>query len=1093
MVAVGPRLYERYLTELHPYGRPDPIKLDPGFDGSTDDSRAPPPGAPWKILVLGRLEDSGLKGIDLAAKAVGLTMGRRESTEPSLELVARGARLGTSEDLQEKLKTLSGNPALNVVVRPFTMNTESIDADIRRASLVLMPSRKEGFGLVGLEAIVAGTPLLASNESGLGELLRTNLSPEQSTRIVVRTTGDLAKDQEAWARAVEGVLRDREAAFRRASEVRALLAAKKTWAGAVTHLLSALGSIAPCADNQSISSDSKNEVVASETPQKSNSAREYAASTPAIAPTPSELIANPDATIRCIDNYEPSPEIFGRNNEVEIIVSALAHGAPVIVAGGPGMGKTSIVTAALYDPRIIERFGRRRVFASLEAATEPRAIVSKLVETLGISPTGDEATLLRIVVTSAAERPIAAVLDNVETVFDSDRAEAERLLNLIARIKGLSVAITIRGVPPSVAGANLIDDLPKLDSTAAHDAFLSIAGASFATDPDLPALLNAFDGHALSICLVAARSNGLPSLQGIRESWDEARAEILRRPSEEESRLNSVRASLALSLSSRRMKSNPFARRLLALLGYLPAGLPVRAVIHLLGDRGMVSKAVANEAVGCLHQLRLVERRLDGRLRMLTPLRESVKQDVPLQPTDKKRLINYYLEIAAKARTVGSARWESTRAEVEDEADNLDPICEMAITAGVAPTRLDQALAGLADFHSFSGRASVSSLGIVITSHQGRLPPETIAKCTQSLAEIANARSDHETARAGYEQALKLFRRLGNVSSQANCILGLGEIANAESDHELAQSRHEEALILFQRIGNVTGEANCVLGLGTIAEGRSDRESAGARFKQAQVLYRHTGGAIGEANCILCLGQIAAAHSDHGTAQTQFQEALTLFRRVGGVMGEANCIMSLGEIASARRDHEAAWVRFQESLKLYRRIGSVLGEANCILCLGEIAYAKSDYQTAEIQYEEALTLFRRIDGATGEAGCIMSLGEIANAQSDPRTALARYEESLALYRRIGTVAGQVKLLMRSGQMKQKLGDASSGLEELKNGFTLYFDNVSTEDRALAGWRALERALTSDNPFEASKGREEANVAWSTVGRYDLIHDWIERN
>ena len=206
-----------------------------------------------------------------------------------------------------------------------------------------------------------------------------------------------------------------------------------------------------------------------------------------------------DEIIRCIDDHEPRPVIFGRHGELELVVDALLKNGPVLIAGGPGMGKTAVATAALFDPRVIERFGRRRIFASLETATEPRAILAKLVELFGLAPTGDEVSLLRIIETNAAERPLAAVLDNAEPVFEANRAEAERLTNLVAHIRGLSLVVTIRGVPPPIPGAITIDDMPKLPAAAAREAFLTVAGRSFLSDPDLPHLLEALDGHALSI------------------------------------------------------------------------------------------------------------------------------------------------------------------------------------------------------------------------------------------------------------------------------------------------------------------------------------------------------------------------------------------------------------------------------------------------------------------------------------------------------------------------------------------------------------------------------------------------------------------
>jgi hypothetical protein len=498
--------------------------------------------------------------------------------------------------------------------------------------------------------------------------------------------------------------------------------------------------------------------------------------------TPSAHIVDPDATIRCIDQHEPKPEIFGRDSEVETIVSALLAKKPVIVAGGPGMGKTALATAALYDPRIVAQYGRRRIFASLETATEPRAILAKLVDALGVPPTGDETSLLRILEANSAERPIAAILDNAETAFESNVAEATRVLNLAAQVKGLSLMVTVRGVPPHIPGAIPIDDLPKLAAGPARGAFLAIAGASFIADPDLALLLDALDGHALSIRLVAAQASGSPTLGGLRESWDEAHAEILRTLGQEESRLTSVRASLALSLRSRRMKSTPSARRLISLLAFLPGGLVEADVQSLIAERGTLTKAKANEAVNCLHQLRLVERRLDRRLRVLTPLRECVKGQIPLIEADRRRLIDRYLKLAVKAHKIGEKGWEQVQKQVEAETDNLDPVCELAVKTNIGHHDLDQALFGISEFYRFSGRGTVQSLERAIERLRKTSPGIMLAHCIRRLGDIAEIRSNREFARIRYNEALSIYRSIGDPVGQANCFFGLGRVAHHSSD-----------------------------------------------------------------------------------------------------------------------------------------------------------------------------------------------------------------------------------------------------------------------------------------------------------------------
>jgi len=92
-----------------------------------------------------------------------------------------------------------------------------------------MPSRKEGFGLAGLEAIVAGVPLLVSSESGLALLLKQSLPDEDWKRLVVPVRNDPTTDRANWATALAALLQDRQTAFDHAERVREILATRFSW------------------------------------------------------------------------------------------------------------------------------------------------------------------------------------------------------------------------------------------------------------------------------------------------------------------------------------------------------------------------------------------------------------------------------------------------------------------------------------------------------------------------------------------------------------------------------------------------------------------------------------------------------------------------------------------------------------------------------------------------------------------------------------------------------------------------------------------------------------------------------------------------
>ncbi|MFF4086915.1 caspase family protein [Streptomyces nigra] len=235
VLAVGRRLYDRFRNELCDTDGPEPLRIDPGFDlpePGLPAARNPPPGSPFKVLMMGRTEDAELKGIDLGARACGLVheLRAKASTEP-IELVVRGAPLGMADIQQERISEWSGAPGLDVVVRAYSRDPRRLEADMARASLLIMPSRREGFGLVGLEAIIRGVPLLVSGNSGLALLLREFLGGDADP-LIVPVTRDDELDADTWAMRIEQCLVGRDAAFARIAVVRSALAARVTWAAA---------------------------------------------------------------------------------------------------------------------------------------------------------------------------------------------------------------------------------------------------------------------------------------------------------------------------------------------------------------------------------------------------------------------------------------------------------------------------------------------------------------------------------------------------------------------------------------------------------------------------------------------------------------------------------------------------------------------------------------------------------------------------------------------------------------------------------------------------------------------------------------------
>jgi len=231
VVGVGPLLTKNAETLVF-LAEPQPVvhQLDPGFSPITRPPRLPPE---IHCLVLGRAEDFILKGLDIAARALG-EVTRRNKLESIPRLVVRGAPIGTGRELREQLIRI-GNGKLDVEVRDYSPDVDLLRQDILMASLVLMPSRSEGFGLVALEAIAAKTPVLVSDRSGIAVLLKERLGQDANS-MIVETQDDLDWSAQEWERLIETVLLHRGAAFERAEELQEKLRQVFNWTDAIRRL-----------------------------------------------------------------------------------------------------------------------------------------------------------------------------------------------------------------------------------------------------------------------------------------------------------------------------------------------------------------------------------------------------------------------------------------------------------------------------------------------------------------------------------------------------------------------------------------------------------------------------------------------------------------------------------------------------------------------------------------------------------------------------------------------------------------------------------------------------------------------------------------
>ncbi|KAJ7038809.1 P-loop containing nucleoside triphosphate hydrolase protein, partial [Mycena alexandri] len=342
-----------------------------------------------------------------------------------------------------------------------------------------------------------------------------------------------------------------------------------------------------------------------------------------------------------------SPQIFyGRDSELEELQRLLIGSEPyrAAILGPGGIGKSSLALAALHHTDVVSHFGSQRYFISLESSTSASDMFSAIAAFLNIEETPK---LSRDIVRYLSElaKPCVLVLDNLEDCWEapSSRSEIEDFLSLLSEIRLLKLIITMRGAerPGKVKWTRpFLPPLDRLDDIAAKQTFLHISDED--ESDDLTALLALTDNLPLAITLMANLTS-FEGAQSVLKRWEGETTSLL---SEGFAKQANLDKSITISLSSPRMLSSPYAQKLLSLMSLLPDGVSEEA----LAQMNLPFFTHVARSKSTLLRCSLIYVGPDGRLRILAPIRQYVREKFPPDIRFFDCLLSYLYELTSLFR-----------------------------------------------------------------------------------------------------------------------------------------------------------------------------------------------------------------------------------------------------------------------------------------------------------------------------------------------------------------------------------------------------------------------------------------------------------
>jgi predicted ATPase/transcriptional regulator with XRE-family HTH domain len=631
--------------------------------------------------------------------------------------------------------------------------------------------------------------------------------------------------------------------------------------------------------------------------------------------------------------------------------------------GVPGIGKTrlSLDVAA----HLLPDFGDGVFFVELAPIAEPDLVASTVATTLGCKEMG-HGSHVDWLKEFVRDQRMLMVLDNFEQVLDA----APVVVEMLRTCSALKVLVTSREalhvmgeqqfpVPPLE-----VPDLTHLPDTRDDQSLLSYPAVTLfmqcarAVDPSfalteenyriVAAICTRLEGLPLAIELAAARIKVLTPEELF--SHLDKRLRLLTGGSRHlPERLQTLRG--AIDWSYRLL--DEIEQNLFACLGVFVGGATLSAIQAIYTVQGDPLDVL--EGVGSLLDKNLLRREASRpRFTMLEMIREYASEKLVERTTAqtiKRAHALFFLQLAEEA-ALGAHGPEETSGldSLEEEHDNLRAALQWCQSKEAGTDGIETGLRLVVVLGRFwyvrgyvsEGRERIAS---VLSSAEAMEPQVKSLRAWALIwaGNLAFLQADYPAVRVALEEALALFRALGDKKGIAQSLLNLGDTSREQGNYDAALPLFEQSLSIFREIGDGPG-TTVVLSLMSWGEMR--------------------------------LGFFAQA-TDH------LQESLQIARQEQNTGDVALALSGLGEVMVLQGEYEEATPLLEESLAIRRAIGNKWSTATSLGALGWVALRQGNLGQAAELISESLTLRKDLRDKGGVTWCLEKFAQIAVEKGDP--------------------------------------------------------------------------------------------------------------
>ncbi|KAJ6551230.1 hypothetical protein B0H19DRAFT_1296373 [Mycena capillaripes] len=774
----------------------------------------------------------------------------------------------------------------------------------------------------------------------------------------------------------------------------------------------------------------------------------------------------------------PKPHfMYGREREMLAIISTLMGPSPARIAilGAGGIGKTTLAVSVLHEEQVISRYDSR-YFVACDGVTSAELLLTELANVLRLPRDQLDENMHDLVLASFRRESVVICFDNLETAWDDldGRRAVEDLLTEFMAIPSLALLVTMRGTQRPAPGAGwsmpFLAPLHSLHFTDAADVFRQISGKM---DEFAEQMIKEVDCIPLAVTLLGHMvQEENETTASLAQRWTKEHTALIENGGDD--RLSRLDTSIQCSLTSPRMKQNPSATNILALLSLLPDGFPNRPGMLDRFQGFLPPEVNVQKAISTLRRVALVhcETLVDTpRLRMLSPVRHFSKATLEVLPELRAALVDLYIEILDDGRDYSDPH---SHTFIPPELLNIRAVLAEAYGSGDRREALIKASITYTQWlvHIGSGSDEIIQLAIQSVPDSDGL----LASCFYWLGKLCMRRNDVGEAHRAFVQAIELHVRAQDDSGEAYDLYELGSLYIWLGKLEEAQGSFERALKLHTARGDFRGQAYDLLDLGKLFMRRGELEEAEKCTINALELLRQAHDVLGQAHALRRLGGVYLRQDRLDEAEESLWDAVKLHRQTKSMLGQAHDMRRLGGLYMWRRQLAEAEICFTKAAELHRKSHDLLGE---------LYMERGQLSEAESSFNHALRLHMQIQNVFGRANDMQNLGELHMRRNQLAEAEVCLGEAVELHRQAGDVRGLANDMQKLGELYIQTGDIDEAEKALSSAVKLHRQACNQTGEAY-GLQILAEIYTQRGEPSAAPGSlaRELKPRSSSMGALD---------